>query len=112
MKLTAIFVCLLGSFDISRADTFADWPVHFMSGWVEAIIVGEQTEGDRVQVKQWLFKPAATAPDGITVEELAKLAGGRARFLTSFTSRTKPRAGQGPRSLVRWTTRGPAYFPI
>jgi hypothetical protein len=92
MKLAAIFVCVLGSLDISRADTFPDWPVHFMSGRVEAIIVGEQTEGDRVQVKQWLLKPAAGAPDSIAVEKLAK----HSKAINAFWSRA---GGTQPKEL-------------
>ena len=92
MKISAILLCLLGSLDTSGADTFADWPVHFMSGNVEAIIVGEQTEGDLVQVKQWLLKPAAGAPECITVEKLAK----HSKAINAFWSRID---GKEPKRL-------------
>jgi hypothetical protein len=63
-----------------------------MSGKVEAIIVGEQTEGDQVQVKQWLLKPAAMAPDSITVEKLAK----HSKVINAFWSRA---GGKEPKGL-------------
>jgi hypothetical protein len=72
MKLFAVLLCLLGFLETGGAYTMADWPVHYMSGKATAIIVGEQTEGDEVQVKQWLLKPAVELPDRITVEKLAK----------------------------------------
>jgi hypothetical protein len=92
MKLRAILLCLLGLLGTGGADTFPEWPVHFMSGRAEAIIVGEQTEGDLVQVKQWLLKPAAGAPDGIRVDKLAK----HSKLINAFWSRI---GGKEPKEL-------------
>lgn len=94
MKLPAILLCLLGSLGTGSGATFAEWPIHFMSGRAAAIIVGEQTEGDKVQVKQWLLKPAAGAPDSIMVEKLVK----HSKVINAFGARIDGTETKGLRS--------------
>lgn len=65
------------------ADTFPHWDVHWMCADADAIIVGEQRDGDAVAVTKWIKGAADAAPATIVINDISK----HSKTINAFWSR-------------------------
>lgn len=69
--MPVLVLVLLGGGMPARAELHGAWPVHWMCGEADGIVVGERIGANRVKVVEWLLPPA----DGETPQQEIELAG-------------------------------------
>ncbi len=79
LALFSLF-CATGS---CVAGLFPQWDVYWMCADADAIVVGEQVDGDKVTVTKWIRGAANTAPATIVITDINK----HSKSVNAFWSR-------------------------
>ena len=84
---TLFLLAFLAASASALAETFPHWDVYWMSADAEAIVLGEQTDGDQIKVVKWLRNPkeAEVPQHKLTIKGLGK----HSKKINAFWSKLK-----------------------